>query len=158
VEKVTSGGELKPIRRGDLVLAAAIIVIGVIAASLGYQFPKDARMWPALAIAITVVGAVFAAVQVLRGGRSATGEEEVEPLADRARAVKFIVVVVIFDLLLSTLGFVTAAAFALIAVPYLLEERRWLKIMATGLVFLVAAYLLFNKLVHKSLPPDWFWS
>ena len=63
---------------------------------------------------------------------------------------------VFFDLLLVNLGFVTAASFALIAIPLLLGERRWVVIISTAVVFLTAAYLIFNQFVDKALPPDWF--
>jgi len=108
---------------------------------------------------VTLVGAIWAAARLLhpRAAAILVDEDLPEPLVYWRRTALFVGVIVVFDLLLSTLGFVTAAAFALIATPLLLGERRWAMTLGTAVVFLVSAYLLFNKLVQKSLPPDWFW-
>ncbi|MBL8589645.1 MAG: tripartite tricarboxylate transporter TctB family protein [Methylobacteriaceae bacterium] len=144
-------------RRGDIAFAAAICVIAAVATTLALGFPKDARMWPLFAVATLLVGAAGVGAQILARGRAAPGDEEEEELAFPARAAMFVGLVVVFDFLLVYLGFLTAGAFALMATPLLLGERRPAAIVATATVFLVVAYLVFNKLVHKALPPDWFW-
>lgn len=144
-------------RRGDLAFAGLVLLVGAAAGALAFAYPADARLWPLLAVAATLIGAAGAIARLARGAGAQEGDED-HPIASPRRAALFVGLVVLFDLILVNLGFLTAGAFALVAVPLLLGERRLGSIAATAVVVLAAAWLLFEKLAKQGLPADWFWN
>lgn len=137
-------------------LAERVFALLVIAAAAALapslrELPHESAIFPGALIAVI---AVVAAVILLRGPRGVDSGERL--LLHPPRFAIGLALLVAYLAGLQALGFFTASALLIAAVPVVLGYRRWTAIAPTAAIFLGAVWLVFVHVFQRPLPREFF--
>ncbi len=137
-------------RRQDIAAGLAFALLGIAVWWLAQAYRGAGGTYPA------VLGAVLAGLGLLIAGRAVLRTSNTaRPLVENAAPLALTVIVAaVYIWAVTRIGFFTASAAIMLALPPLLGLRRpWLTLLATA-VFVALVYAVFVLLLGKPLPPD----
>jgi len=154
--------------RKDLILALAIIVLGIAVIWIAHSWPepliRDAvgpRAFPYGLGLLFVVGGAFVIVQRVRNMNAAggyllpdEGEEEEEGVpASGLRALTLMGLCALYTFALNPIGFVIATPPFIALSLLLMKENKPVLVVLTSLIFTAVTYLIMHTLLGGRLPP-----
>ena len=139
-------------RRQDIALGGLFAALGLFAAIRAAGYSGASGTYP------MVLGAVMAALGALVAGKAALrGRTAPRPLtADTGRVLIVVGAGAAYLALVPRLGFYTASALAVLALPPALGFRRPVYTALAAAVFTAAIWLVFSVALDKPLPAE-FW-
>ena len=137
-------------RRQDIATGLAFALLGGATWWLAQTYRGASGAYPAtLGVALTVLGLLVAGRALLRRTDAA------RPLIENAAPLALTVgVAALYVWAVTRIGFFTASAALMLALPPLLGLRRPWLVMVAAIVFVALVYAVFTLLLGKPLPPD----
>lgn len=140
-------------RTQDIALGLLFTGLGLVAAALSRSYTGASGLYPlVLGLVMAAIGTAIA-VRAMRTGTPANRELLAAPggffIAGSA--------CLIYLALIVPLGFYTASAVLMLALPVALGFRRPLYLVIVGVSFMLLVYLFFSVILEKPLPAE-FWS
>ncbi len=155
-------------RKSDLIAAAAFLAG---AAAMAYEsfsevyqasgagVAHDAVFYPRIVLAAIVLLALLLAASALSRGRGTRESRKPAPQADAVAApfgwkpvVAIVVATAVYAALMPTAGYLVSTLMFVAMVPPLLGFRRWKALALTVLLFPLASWLLFTRVIAIPLP------
>ena len=139
-------------RRQDIVLGVVFAALGLFAAVRAAAYAGASGTYPmVLGLALSGFGILVAGKAVLRGKR------EPRPLTLHAGRVAITVAIgAVYLALVPVLGFYTASALVVLALPLALGFRQPVFLALTTAVFIAIVWVVFSIVLEKPLPAE-FW-
>ena len=156
----------------DLVVILTILV-GVFLIIVAYKEPTPdipqqmgPHVWPILVLILLIVCAIFLFFQTLSEKRKSLPVLDLAPTErewkwyrkPEVSAVLTILGLVFYGVFLQSLGFIICTSLLAIYQARVLERGRWVRNIVSSVLFSVAIYFSFAKLLMVRLPPgvlDW---
>ena len=137
-------------RRQDIVLGAVFAALGLFAAVKASAYSGASGTYP------QVLGAVMAALGLLVAGKAwFRGRSEERPIFDHlGRALLTAAIGAIYLALVPVLGFYTASALVVIALPLALGFRKPVFLALSAAIFVAVVWAVFSIVLEKPLPPE----
>lgn len=139
-------------RRQDIVLGAVFAALGLFAAVKATAYSGATGAYPmALSLVLVAFGVLVAVKAALRG------QSVPRPLTENTgRALLTFGLGAVYLALVPLLGFYTASALVVLALPLSLGFRQPLFLVAVTVIFVTVVWVVFSLVLEKPLPTE-FW-
>ena len=137
-------------RRQDIVLGAVFAALGLFATVQAAAYSGASGTYP------MVLGAVMTALGLLVAGKALwRGRREPRPLTEHAgRALTTVSIGAVYLALVPMLGFYTASALVVLALPAALGFRKPIFLALSAAIFVAVVWAVFTLVLEKPLPPE----
>ena len=143
----------------DLVGGMVGAAIGLFALWTSWHMPADVVMkigpgfFPGILSGLLVLFSCVLLVKALRGGEQQAADAPVTTGEGKVRGLLTLVATIAFVAVLEPLGFIPSAIVFLTLMMLVMGKRKPLPILLAPTLVTVGVWLVFEKLLHLSMPP-----
>jgi hypothetical protein len=146
------------VRRIELAVAIALLILGVLVAATAARMPMGSPSLPGPGFLPLILGILIAVVAAIVGVRSLTTPGQAEPvLLGHANIAITAVALIGVSLLFERLGYFPSVIAFMFVMLVTISPLNWRRSAVAAIVVAVACHLFFDVLLGVRLPPMPFW-
>lgn len=146
-------------KRGVVIAASFAITLGlyIIYASLSMSIWKDIPEEGFFPLGLGLSLVVLSSILLMQVAKETNqGDTPVEHQGNYSKVISYALVLILYSLAFSSLGFLVSTAIALTVILKWIEHESWRTTLLIALGFTILSYLLFASLLGVSLPKGLF--
>lgn len=148
-------------RNVELLVGAAFLLICALAWLSARSLPADARMFPALLLALLALSSVVMMIRAVTGASERVQGDEIKDWTFTAHLPRFLggfAIFIVYLVVIPYLGFFTTSAVFVVAMSVFTGYRNWPVVLLGTIGFCIFVYLVFVLLFERPLPKEFFLS